>query len=148
MKFSHFSFAGHGVRSEKCFTAEQQARSNAADTSLCKFWLRPQRIELVATGATRKKCVQSLKSPIPLYNRLALTLHSQSSVTQLLTVHAGDVRRSGEFRWPRIHRRHRVTRLNKRHSGKIVISFANFLFRYISFNVKSENLVVHIANTI
>ena len=35
----------------------------------------------------------------------------------LLTVHAGHLRRSGEFRWPRIHRRHRVTRLNERRSG-------------------------------
>ena len=123
-------------------------RSKASDTSSCKFWLRPQRIELVGMDATRKKCVQSLKSPIPLYNRMALTLHSQSyakglwpgkmrSVTNshLLTVHAGDVRRSGEFRWPRIHRRHRVTRLNERCSGKIVISFSKFLLRYISFNV-------------
>ena len=85
---------------------------------------------------------------------MTLTSHSQSYAkglwlgemrlmtnSHLLTVHAGDVRRSGEFRWPRIHRRHRVTRLNERHSGKIVITFAKFLFRYISFNVKSENLV-------
>ena len=69
---------------------------------------------------------------------MTLTSHSQSYakglwlgkmclMTHLLTVHAGDVRRSGEFRWPRIHRRHRVTRPNERRSGEIVISFAKFL---------------------
>lgn len=37
----------------------------------------------------------------------------------ILTVHAGQLRRSGEFRWSRIHRGHRHTRIDERCSGNI-----------------------------
>ena len=35
----------------------------------------------------------------------------------ILTVHAGQLRRSGEFRWSGIHRGHRDTRIDERCSG-------------------------------
>ena len=52
-------------------------------------------------------------SPFPFFRELS---NKQVSY-HLFPVHAGDLRRFGEFWWPRVHRGHRFTRFNERCTG-------------------------------
>ena len=67
------------------------------------------------------------KCPFPLVTRATQTnsfreLFIKQGSYHLFPVHAGDLRRLGEFRWPRVHRGHRFTRFNERCTGNAIYS--------------------------